>query len=35
VFAATGIRIRRLPIQADALRAAMIEDERVPYVAAD
>ncbi len=35
VFAATGIRARRLPIQADALRAAMIEGERAPYVAAD
>jgi isoquinoline 1-oxidoreductase subunit beta len=35
VFAATGIRIRRLPINPAALRAAMIEGERTPYVAAD
>jgi CO/xanthine dehydrogenase Mo-binding subunit len=35
VFAATGISVRRLPIRADALRAAMIEGERVPYVASD
>jgi hypothetical protein len=29
VFAATGDQIRRLPVQADALRAAMLEGEKL------